>query len=295
MYQKLIDSLSKETKILLNEPMKNHTSFKIGGPADIVIMPGSVDDIKKVIEFAKNIPLYIIGNGSNLLVNDEGVHGIVLKISNCLNKVETEGEYITAEAGATLALVSNTAKKNSLTGMEWACGIPGSIGGAIYMNAGAYGGEMKDIVHETTYINENNQIITINNSEHGFDYRKSMFVAQKNIILKTKLKLQKGSKNEIEAKMKELLEQRKLKQPLEYPSAGSTFKRPEGYFVGKMIEELNLKGMSIGGAQISEKHGGFIINKGNATAKDVKMLIDYIVNEVEKVYNIKLEPEVKMI
>lgn len=295
MYQKLIDSLSKETKILLNEPMKNHTSFKIGGPADIVIMPGSVDDIKKVIEFAKNIPLYVIGNGSNLLVNDEGVHGIVLKISNCLNKVEVEGEYITAEAGATLTLVSNIAKKDSLTGMEWAFGIPGSVGGAVYMNAGAYGGEMKDIVYETTYINENNQIVTINNSEHGFSYRKSMFATQKNIILKTKLKLQKGNKDDIEAKMKELLEQRKLKQPLEYPSAGSTFKRPEGYFVGKIIEELNLKGMAIGGAQISEKHGGFIINKGNATAKDVKMLIDYIVNEVEKVYNIKLEPEVKMI
>lgn len=295
MYQKLIDSLSKETKILLNEPMKNHTSFKIGGPADIVIMPGSVDDIKKVIEFAKNIPLYVIGNGSNLLVNDEGVHGIVLKISNCLNKVEVEGEYITAEAGATLTLVSNIAKKDSLTGMEWAFGIPGSVGGAVYMNAGAYGGEMKDIVYETTYINENNQIVTINNSEHGFSYRKSMFATQKNIILKTKLKLQKGNKDDIEAKMKELLEQRKLKQPLEYPSAGSTFKRPEGYFVGKIIEELNLKGMSIGGAQVSEKHGGFIINKGNATAKDVKMLIDYIVNEVEKVYNIKLEPEVKMI
>lgn len=295
MYQELINSLSRETKILLNEPMKNHTSFKIGGPADILIMPNSIDDIKKVLSFSKDIPLYVIGNGSNLLVNDEGVHGIVLKISNCLNKVEVEGEYITAEAGATLALVSNTAKKDSLTGMEWACGIPGSIGGAVYMNAGAYGGEMKDIVYETTYIDGNNQIVTINNSEHGFGYRKSMFATEKSIILKTKLKLQKGNKDEIELKMRQLLEQRKLKQPLEYPSAGSTFKRPEGYFVGKMIEELNLKGMSIGGAQVSEKHGGFIINKGNATAKDVKMLIDYVVNEVERVYNIKLEPEVKMI
>ena len=295
MYQQLIDSLSKEAKILLNEPMKNHTSFKIGGPADILIIPSSISDIQKVLEFAKNIPLYVIGNGSNLLVNDEGIKGIVLKIANCLNSVEVDGEYIVAEAGATLALVSNIAKKNSLTGMEWACGIPGSIGGAVYMNAGAYGGEMKDIIVETTYINENNEIITVNNQEHNFSYRKSVFTNTTNVILQTKIKLQKGNYEEIESKMKELLEQRRIKQPLEYPSAGSTFKRPEGYFVGKIIDELGLKGYTIGGAQVSEKHGGFIINKGDATAKDVKELIEYIVNRVEEAYNIRLETEVKMI
>ena len=295
MYQQLINSLSKEAKILLNEPMKNHTSFKIGGPADILIMPGCIDDVKKVIDFAKDIPLYIIGNGSNLLVNDDGIKGIVLKIANCLNKVETDEDYIVAEAGATLALVSNIAKRNSLTGMEWACGIPGSIGGAVYMNAGAYGGEMKDIVVETTYINENNEIITINNERHAFSYRKSIFTNTKNVILQTKLKLQKGNQEEIETKMRELLEQRRQKQPLEYPSAGSTFKRPEGYFVGKIMDDLGLKGYTIGGAQVSEKHGGFIINTGNATAKDVKDLIEYVVNKVKKEYNIELEPEVKMI
>jgi len=295
MYQQLINNLSKESKILLNEPMKNHTSFKIGGPADILIMPATIDDVKKVIDFAKDIPLYIIGNGSNLLVNDDGVRGIVLKISNCLNQVEIEGDYIVAGAGATLAMVSNVAKKNSLTGMEWACGIPGSIGGAVYMNAGAYGGEMKDIIVETTYINENNEICTIDNESHTFSYRKSIFTNSKKVILQTKIKLQTGNQEEIGAKMQELLTQRKTKQPLEYPSAGSTFKRPEGYYVGKIIDELGLKGFSIGGAQVSEKHGGFVINTGNATAKDVKDLIEYIVNKVKKEYNIVLEPEVKMI
>jgi len=295
MYQQLINSLSKETKILLNEPMKNHTSFKIGGPADILIMPATIDDVKKVIDYAKDMPLYIIGNGSNLLVNDEGIKGIVLKISTCLNDVEVKEDCIVAGAGATLAFVSNVAKKYSLTGMEWACGIPGSIGGAVYMNAGAYGGEMKDIVVETTYINENNEICVINSEVHNFSYRKSVFTNTKNVILQTKLKLQKGNQQEIEEKMKELLEQRRIKQPLEYPSAGSTFKRPEGYYVGKIIDELGLKGYTIGGAQVSEKHGGFIINKGNATAKDVKDLIEYIVNKVKEEYNIELEPEVKMI
>jgi len=295
MYQQLINNLSKETQILLNEPMKNHTSFKIGGPADILIMPATLDDVEKVVDFSKNIPLYIIGNGSNLLVNDEGLKGIVLKISNCLNKVEVEDDYIVAEAGATLAFVSKIAKEHSLTGMEWACGIPGSVGGAVYMNAGAYGGEMKDIVVETTYLNEYGKIATINNKDHNFSYRKSIFTNSKNIILKTKLELRKGNQEEIALKMKELLEQRRLKQPLEYPSAGSTFKRPEGYYVGKIMEDLKLKGKAIGGAQVSEKHGGFIINKGDATAKDVKELIEYIVNEVKKEYNIVLETELKMI
>lgn len=295
MYQQLIDSLSKETKILLNEPMRNHTTFKIGGPADILIMPATLNDVEKVVNFSKNIPLYIIGNGSNLLVNDEGLNGVVLKISSCLNQVEVDDEYIIAEAGATLAFVSKIAKENALTGMEWACGIPGSIGGAVYMNAGAYGGEMKEIVVETTYLDEEGNIVTINNQEHDFSYRKSIFTNTKKIILKTKLKLQKGNHEEIAAKMKELLEQRRLKQPLEYPSAGSTFKRPEGYYVGKIMEDLKLKGKTVGGAQVSEKHGGFIINKGDATAKDVKELIEYIVNEVKKEYNIVLETELKMI
>lgn len=295
MYQQLINNLSKETQILLNEPMKNHTSFKIGGPADILIMPATLNDVEKVVDFSKNIPLYIIGNGSNLLVNDEGLKGIVLKISNCLNKVEVEDDYIVAEAGASLAFVSKIAKEHSLTGMEWACGIPGSVGGAVYMNAGAYGGEMKDIVVETTYLNECGEIATISNKEHNFSYRKSIFTNSKNIILKTKIELRKGNKEEIASKMKELLEQRRLKQPLEYPSAGSTFKRPEGYYVGKIMEDLKLKGKTIGGAQVSEKHGGFIINKGDATAKDVKALIEYVVNEVRKEYNIVLETELKMI
>lgn len=295
MYQQLINNLSKETQILLNEPMKNHTSFKIGGPADILIMPATLNDVEKVVDFSKNIPLYIIGNGSNLLVNDEGLKGIVLKISNCLNKVEVEDDYIVAEAGASLAFVSKIAKEHSLTGMEWACGIPGSVGGTVYMNAGAYGGEMKDIVVETTYLNECGEIATISNKEHNFSYRKSIFTNSKNIILKTKIELRKGNKEEIASKMKELLEQRRLKQPLEYPSAGSTFKRPEGYYVGKIMEDLKLKGKTIGGAQVSEKHGGFIINKGDATAKDVKALIEYVVNEVKKEYNIILETELKMI
>ena len=296
MYQQLIDSLSKEAKVLLNEPMKNHTSFKIGGPADILIMPASIDDVKKVLDFAKDMPLYVIGNGSNLLVNDEGIKGIVLKIANCLNSVEVDGEYIVAEAGATLALVSNIAKKNSLTGMEWACGIPGSIGGAVYMNAGAYGGEMKDIVFETTYIDENNEICVINNDTHKFSYRRSIFTENRDLTaILVNLKLNFGDKDEISSKMSTNASSRRDKQPLEYPSAGSYFKRPEGFFAAKLIDDCALKGYTVGGAAVSEKHAGFIVNKGGATSRDVLELEEIIKDNVYKKFGVVLEREVKYI
>ena len=292
MYQQLIDSLSKETKILLNEPMKNHTSFKIGGPADILIMPGTIDDIKKVIDFAKDIPLYIIGNGSNLLVNDEGIKGIVLKISNCLNTVTVEEDCIIAESGATLALVSNIAKKNSLTGMEWACGIPGSIGGAVYMNAGAYKSDMGYIVQQVKVLTPDLKVITLSNKEMNFHYRSSFLQSHPGYIcLEVVLKLTKGDKDALDEVIKERRKRRMESQPLEFPSAGSVFRNPEGMFAGQLIEEAGLKGKMIGGAMVSEKHANFIINYKNAKSSEIKELIELVHDTVLEKYNVDMRCE----
>ncbi len=284
-------------KIKYNEPMKNHTTTKVGGNCECFVEPNSVESIKKVIEYAKenNIEYYVIGNGSNLLVMDEGVDGLIIKIGDSFSNVEINGEYIKVEAGCAIPKLSQIAKNNSLSGMEFACGIPGTVGGAIRMNAGAYGSEMVNIVEKVGYLNENGEIVEIDNADCQFSYRNSMFVKNpKYVVLYTILRLKYANKEEISLKMEENMTSRKTKQPIEYPNFGSVFKRPaqEGVFVGKMVDECGLKGYTIGGAQVSTKHSGFIINTGNATCKDVLDLIEYVKSEVYKKFNIMLQEEV---
>ena len=288
--EKYIDS----SKIKYDEPMKKYTTLKVGGKADVLVLPEEIQDVKQVLNYAKqnNIPVTVIGNGSKLLVKDDGIRGIVIKFGSKFANIDIDGEYVTVQAGMTLPRLAIIARENSLSGLEFSSGIPGNIGGAVYMNAGAYGSEMSNVIVEVTYIDENLEINTIDNNECKFEYRNSIFRKTNNVILSTKLKLVKADKDEIAEKMKQNQESRKSKQPLEYPNAGSTFKRPEGYFVGKLIDDLGLKGYSIGGAQISTKHSGFIINTGEATAKDVLQLIDYIKAKVLQANNVKLEEEI---
>ena len=282
------------SKIKYNEPMKKHTTLKVGGNADVLVIPEDVQDVVQTLKFAKenNISVTIIGNGSKLLVLDGGIRGIVIKFGSKFSNYTVDQNYITVSAGMTLPRIASIAKDNSLSGLEFASGIPGNIGGAVYMNAGAYGSEMANVVEEVTYIDENLEIKTISNEDCKFEYRKSIFKGSKNVVLSAKLKLEFGNKDEIAEKIKENNDSRKAKQPLEYPSAGSTFKRPEGYFVGKLIDDINLKGYQIGGAQISTKHSGFIVNTGEATAKDVVNLIEYIKSRVLEAYGVKLEEEI---
>lgn len=291
--QEYIDS----SKVKYNEPMKKYTTLKVGGNADVLVLPECVEDVTHVLEYAKknNINVTVIGNGSKLLVKDGGIRGIVIKFGSKFSNVDIKNEYITVEAGMTLPRLALLAKDNSLSGLEFAAGIPGNIGGAIYMNAGAYGSEMSNIVEQVTYLDENLNIQTATNEECSFGYRTSIFRKRNNVILSAKLKLKKADKSEIENLMKQNQESRKSKQPLEYPSAGSTFKRPEGYFVGKLIDDLGLKGYSIGGAQISTKHSGFIVNTGEAKAQDVLDLIEYIKQKVFEANSVKLEEEIIVI
>ena len=294
IYKQLIDNGINKENILLDEPMSKHTSFKVGGAADIFVKAYSVDEIKCVLKISKenNIPLFILGNGTNLLVKDEGFKGIVLQVK--LEDIKIDGNIVTVGSGVKNAVLSKKLVDNSLTGFEFASGIPGTIGGAIKMNAGAYGSEMKDIVSSVTYLDYDGNIHTINNAECDFSYRHSKFFEEKGIILEVKLELKEVNKSEIENRVKELMLQRKEKQPLEYPNAGSTFKRGEGYITAKLIDECGLKGYMIGGAQVSEKHAGFIVNKDNATAKDILDLIEYVQKVVKEKTgeDIKLEIEV---
>lgn len=299
MYNELTELLSKDTKILYNEPMKNHTTFRIGGNADIFLIPSRIDDIGKIMAFSKehDIPIFVIGNGSNLLVNDNGIRGIVIKISGFLNEILMESDGITAGAGISIGELARIAQENGFSGMEWSYGIPGTLGGAVTMNAGAFGGEMSNIIKSVEYVDTNGNICKADNEEMKFSYRRSIFNSGEciGIITRCKINLIKSDKEEILNKMSDYLKSRKEKQPLEFPSAGSVFKRPEGYFTGKLISDLGLKGFSIGGAQVSEKHAGFIINKSNATARDVSELIEYIKAKVKETYNVALETEIKML
>lgn len=291
-----IEKYVENLNVKYNEPMKNHTTLKVGGIADVLILPKTQQEVINTLKFAKenNILVTVIGNGSKLLVKDSGIRGIVIKFSSGYSSAVCDKEYVTVTAGYTLPRLAIFAKNNSLSGLEFAAGIPGNVGGAVYMNAGAYGSEMSNVIEEVTYIDENLEVKTISNKECEFGYRTSFFKKsdKKYIILSAKLKLQTGNKEEIESLMKKNNDARKEKQPLEYPNAGSTFKRPEGYFVGKMIDDLGLKGYSIGGAQISTKHSGFIVNKENATAKDILSLIEHIKEKVLEAYNVKLEEEI---
>ncbi len=283
--------------VRFDEPMCRHTSFKIGGPADILCVPQSVEEIQNLIKYFKDnsVNYMIIGNGSNLLVSDLGIDGAVIKIGNAMSEIKVIGEEMIVDAGALLSKTANVALSNELTGIEAISGIPGTIGGAIYMNAGAYGTEIKDVLKSVTFINEEGEVKTLPAKDLELGYRKSMFTDKNDIILSCVLKLEKGNKEEISEKMKEYTKQRTQKQPLSYPSAGSTFKRPEGYFAAKLIEDSGLKGYGIGGAKISELHAGFVINYNNATAQNVLDLMKYTQEKVFEKFGVKIEPEVKII
>lgn len=284
-----------DSDIYFNEPMKNHTTFKIGGPADVFMVAKNYTALKNAITLCnKNeMPFHVIGAGSNLLVADKGVRGVVIKYSS--NSALCSGNIITAYAGISLAALSKFALSNSLSGLEFASGIPGLLGGAVYMNAGAYGGEMKDIVTETQYLDKNGELHVMTGDQHLFGYRHSAYSSGDKFIVLAKLNLSFCDKKQISAAMSELLKKRNEKQPLNYPSAGSTFKRPEGYFAAKLIDDAGLKGFTVGGARVSEKHSGFVINTGGATASDVLSLVDHIKNTVLSKFNVELNCEIKMI
>ena len=279
------------------EPMCQHTTFRVGGKADYFITPDSIEGIKGALEVCKkhNIPYYVCGNGSNLLVSDEGFRGAILQIFHNLNQCEMEKGKIKVQAGTLLTKVAKMISEEGYTGMEFAVGIPGTIGGAVAMNAGAYGGEIKDVITKATVLTKDGQILTLSKEELKLGYRTSIVTQKDYIVLEAEFELPQGNLEEIKALCEKNSKARIEKQPLEFPSAGSTFKRPEGYFAGKLIMDAGLRGYTIGGAQVSEKHCGFVINKGNATAKDVLDLIRYVQNKVMEEHNVKLETEVKIL
>lgn len=295
-YNKLLTILDKE-KILLDEPMKKHITFRVGGPADYFVIPSTVEEVKSIVELCKKegMPYYILGNGSNLLVGDKGYRGVMIQIYKEMSSIEVEGEVIRVQAGALLSRIGVTALEAELQGFEFAAGIPGTMGGAVVMNAGAYGGEMKDILVDVTVLTPDGEIIVLKNEELELGYRTSIIAKKDYIVLEATVKLTKGNKEDIRGRMDELKVQRTTKQPLEYPSAGSTFKRPTGYFAGKLIQDAGLRGFQVGGAQVSEKHCGFVINKDNATAADVVELMKQVADKVHAEFGVTLEPEVKRI
>ena len=295
--RKMFCDLLGEDRVFTEEAMSQHTTFKIGGPADYFLMPDKGEDVGRVIKICKEkeIPYFILGNGSNLLVGDGGYRGAVIQIYRNMSSVTVEGNEITAQAGALLSAVAAAAKNASLTGFEFAGGIPGTIGGAVVMNAGAYGGEMKDVLTEVTVMNAEGDIFTLPTEELELGYRTSIIKTAGYIVLEAKIRLKEGNPEVIRETMKNLTIRRTTKQPLEYPSAGSTFKRPEGYFAGKLIMDSGLAGYQVGGAQVSEKHCGFVINAGDATARDVRTLMDNVRDIVYKKYGVTLEPEVKFL
>ena len=296
IYDTVVDIVGEEN-VHTDDPMSRHTTFRIGGNADYFVKPGNADEVAAVIVVCReyNIPYFILGNGSNLLVSDDGYRGMIINIMDNMDSVTVDGRIITAQAGAMLVRVSVMARDNALTGLEFASGIPGTIGGAVYMNAGAYGGEMKNVVKTVRAIDEYGRIYELDSEKMDFSYRHSIVEERKLIVLEVTLELEHGSREAIDDRMKELAEARRSKQPLEYPSAGSTFKRPEGYFAGKLIMDAGLRGYSVGGAQVAEKHCGFVINKGGATASDVVELIRDVQHDVDDKFGVTLEPEVKML
>ena len=283
--------------VYLNEPMMKHTSFRIGGPADWFVSPGDTEALCGTINFlkAENIPYFILGNGSNLLVSDDGYRGVVIQIGKNMSDIEINGSNVRAEAGALLSTAASRAAAASLTGMEFAGGIPGSIGGACVMNAGAYGGEMKDILKSVTALFKDGTVRKVPCEELELGYRSSALMKNGAIVLEAEMSLAEGDIEEIRRTMDDLRERRVSKQPLDLPSAGSTFKRPEGYFAGKLIQDAGLKGLSVGGAQVSELHSGFIINTGGATATDIIELMHLVQNTVYDKFGVKLEPEVRIV
>ena len=293
-YDKLNNVIAKDS-ILIDEPMSRHTTFRVGGPADFFVTPKAKEEVRDVIRICKEagMPYYIIGNGSNLLVSDAGYRGVIVQIYKEMNEVKVEGDLVKAQAGALLSGIAAKALGAELSGFEFASGIPGTIGGACMMNAGAYGGEMKDVLESVTVLTGEGKIIELGRNELELGYRTSVIAKKGYIVLGVALKLECGDGEKIKTYMDELKEKRVTKQPLEYPSAGSTFKRPEGYFAGKLIEDAGLRGFQVGGAQVSEKHCGFVINRDHATAADIMELMRQVQIRVKENSGVDLEPEVK--
>ena len=297
MYIKEIEKIVSKDKFYENELMSNYTSFKIGGPAEYLIKVQTQEELKAFLKIIKNqeIPLTIIGNGSNILVSDNGIKGIVLKIEINTFELNEQTAHLRVGSGVKLGFIAQKCLKSEISGFEFASGIPGTIGGAIRMNAGAHGKEMKDVITTITYMDRNGDIFTIQNEDARFEYRNSLFAHKDYIILEVEMQLEDGNSEEIQEKMTEYATYRKEKQPIEYPSAGSTFKRGTDFITAKLIDECGLKGYQIGGAQISEKHAGFIINKGNATAEDVIKLMEYAKERVYNKFGKIIEPEIEIL
>lgn len=289
-------SLLEEKQIQKNEAMSRHTTFRVGGAADYLLQP-KTEEIRKTMELCKKwkVPVTVIGNGSNLLVSDHGITGVVIEICRQAQEIRIDGQRMYVQAGALLSQIASAACQAFLSGMEFAAGIPGTIGGALVMNAGAYGGEMKDILLEAAVLTKEGEIRKVSSEDLELSYRHSCIPQKGYTVLEAVLQLQTGRQEDILAKMEELRKKRVEKQPLEYPSAGSTFKRPEGYFAGKLIEDAGLKGYRVGDAQVSEKHSGFVINRGNATASEIRQLIQEVQARVYEKFGVRIEPEVKLL
>ena len=300
MNQKVIEkfwNLLGKDRVLVDEPMKRHTTFRIGGPADFFLLPSTVDEVRGILEICceEELPYFILGNGSNLLVSDKGYRGVIIQLYRNFSNISVEGNEICASSGALLSQIAAAARNASLTGFEFAGGIPGTLGGAVFMNAGAYGGELKDVLKEAVVMTEQGEILTLPVEKLDMGYRTSRIKKAGYLVLEARLVLEQGDMDKIRDTTKDLTEKRVSKQPLEYPSAGSTFKRPEGYFAGKLIMDAGLRGYQVGDAQVSEKHCGFVINKGNATAADVLTLIENVREKVQEQFGVTLEPEVKFL
>lgn len=293
-YNQLIKIINEE-RVLTEEPLNQHTTFRVGGPADYFVMPNKIEEVKAVVDLCQgaNMPYYVLGNGSNLLVSDKGYRGVIIQIYKEMNDIQVVGDCIRAQAGALLSKIGSVALEARLAGFEFVAGIPGTVGGAVVMNAGAYGGEMKDILASATVLTPDGEVIKLTNEELELGYRTSIILKKAYIVLEAVYQLKPGDQETIRAKMTELKVQRVTKQPLEYPSAGSTFKRPEGYFAGKLIQDAGLRGFQVGGAQVSEKHCGFVINKDHATAADIVALMNQVSEKVMQEFGVRLEPEVK--
>ncbi|MCR4431554.1 MAG: UDP-N-acetylmuramate dehydrogenase [Tepidanaerobacteraceae bacterium] len=293
IYHKLKNFIPQE-RIKINESMKNHTSFRIGGPADILVLPQDVQEIKEIVAFCRweGVPFFVMGNGTNLLIKDKGIRGVVIKLSQNFNDIEVNKNLIKCKAGVSLSTIGRVALENNLRGLEFACGIPGSVGGAVVMNAGAYGGQMADVVKKVSVMDFEGNIYDMSKNELEYSYRYSVLQKGDRILLDVEMKLSPGDYNDIKTRMEDFLARRKQKQPLNLPSAGSAFKRPPGNYAGYLIEKAGLKGFRIGGAMVSDMHAGFIVNIDNATCEDVLNLINHIQKEVKQKFNVELEPEI---
>lgn len=298
MDQRFENELKKvlsERQVKTGEPMEMHTTFRVGGPADYFVLPETKEELRETVLLCRReeMPYYILGNGSNLLVSDKGYRGVIIQVFKSMNKIRADGNCIHAQAGALLSAIAARALEKSLKGFEFASGIPGTLGGACVMNAGAYGGEMKQVLKQVTVLDSEGNILAIPSEDLEMGYRTSIIAKEGHIVLEAVIELEEGNEEEIRSLMEELKNKRVEKQPLEYPSAGSTFKRPEGYFAGKLIQDSGLRGFSVGGARVSEKHCGFVINKDHATAADIAELMRRVSQCVEEKFGVALEPEVK--